>query len=123
MKILQPSNYLLNPCRPADLYHTCYCLSGLSVSQHCKFTMEPRVVGNMGNEVIPTHPIYNVPPKAVLKAQAFFGNNSSIPEDRSTRAGTQDTDRDVDEVEDEARSVKSEPTTTTVSDIWTGRED
>lgn len=81
------------------------------------------MVGHMSNEVIPTHPIYNVPPKAVLKAQVFFGNSSSISEGRCTRAGTQDTDRDVDDVEDEARSVKSEATATTVSDIWTGRED
>lgn len=80
--------------------------------------MEPRVVGHFSNEVIPTHPIYNVPPKAVLQAQTFFENNGSIQDIRATREGTQDTDRDVDDDE-----VRSEATGTTVSDIWNGRED
>lgn len=101
--------------RPVDLYHTCYCLSGLSISQHCKFTLEPRVIGHFSNEVIPTHPIYNIPPRAVLQAQSFFGNNDG---GRAEREGTQDTDREVDEDE-----VRSEATATTVSDIWNGRDD
>lgn len=80
--------------------------------------MEPRVVGHFSNEVIPTHPIYNVPPRAVLQAQSFFGNNEPLQEVRGLREGTQDTDRDIDDDE-----VRSEATATTVSDIWNGRED
>lgn len=109
--------------RPVDLYHTCYCLSGLSISQHCKFTMEPRVIGHFSNEVIPTHPIFNVPPRAVLLSQTFFANNAAS-DDRADREGTQDTDRDADNVDaDEEEDVRSEATATTVSDIWNGRED
>lgn len=79
--------------------------------------MEPRVVGHFSNEVIPTHPIYNLPPRAVLQAQAFFDNNGK-DQVRAGRAGTQDTDLDVDDDE-----VRSEATGTSVSDIWNGRDD
>lgn len=85
--------------------------------------MEPRVIGHFSNEVIPTHPIYNVPPRAVLQAQTFFGNNAAPDDVREVREGTQDTDRDADNVEADEEDVRSEATATTVSDIWNGRED
>lgn len=101
------------PGKYVDLYHTCYCLSGLSIAQHCKFTMEPRIVGHFANEVIPTHPIYNVPPRAVIQAQTFFSNcTDRQTEERAMREGTEDTDLDAD----------SEATATSVSDIWNGRD-
>lgn len=75
-------------------------------------------MGHFSNEVIPTHPIYNVPPRTVLQAQRFFDNSRVVPDERTTRESTQDTDRDVDEEE-----VRSEATATTVSDIWNGRDD
>lgn len=99
--------------RPVDLYHTCYCLSGLSIAQHCKFTLEPNVVGHSDNEVIPTHPIYNVPPRAVLQAQSFFARGF----DSASVASENSTDAPQDE------DMLSEATTTTVSDIWNGKAD
>lgn len=85
--------------------------------------MEPRVIGHFSNEVIPTHPIYNIPPRAVLQAQTFFGHSDPLPEARATRESTQDTDRQTDNGNFEDDEIKSEATATTVSDIWNGRED
>lgn len=62
-------------CRPPDLYHTCYTLSGLSVAQHCEVGMNPLVIGDPNNELLPTHPMFNVPPKAVWKSYVYFTEN------------------------------------------------
>lgn len=63
--------------RPPDFYHTCYTLSGLSISQHCKVDMHPFVIGQPDNEVMPTHPIYNIPPLASWKVFMHFQKNIS----------------------------------------------
>lgn len=33
--------------------------------------MQPLVIGNPENEVLPTHPLYNIPPKSVIKAYVY----------------------------------------------------
>ncbi|KAJ8331000.1 CAAX farnesyltransferase (FTase) subunit beta [Batrachochytrium dendrobatidis] len=56
------------PRKPVDYYHTCYCLSGLSVAQHIytehngQVTAVPRspIFGSSTNLVNPTHPAYNI---------------------------------------------------------------
>lgn len=69
----RPSGGLIDkPGKPADPYHTCYTLSGLSVSQHCDIERDPVVIGDPLNEVLPTHPVHNVPPKAALKSYMHF---------------------------------------------------
>lgn len=69
----RPSGGLIDkPGKPADPYHTCYTLSGLSVAQHCDIERGPVVVGDPLNEVLPTHPVHNVPPKAALKSYMHF---------------------------------------------------
>lgn len=62
--------------RPPDLYHTCYTLSGLSVAQHCEVGMNPLVIGSSDNELLPTHPMFNIPPKAVWKSLVHFKDNT-----------------------------------------------
>lgn len=65
--------------RPVDLYHTCYTLSGLAIAQHCcEYSDGPVVVGNYENEVLPTHPLHNIPPKSVINAFEFFQNFHAI---------------------------------------------
>lgn len=62
--------------RPPDLYHTCYTLSGVSISQHSEIGADPFVIGDyLNNELLPTHPLYNIPPKNVWQALIHFQNN------------------------------------------------
>lgn len=69
----RPTGGLIDkPGKPADPYHTCYTLSGLSVAQHCDIERDPIVIGDPMNEVLPTHPVHNVPPKAALKSYMHF---------------------------------------------------
>lgn len=70
--------------RPPDLYHTCYTLSGISIAQHSEADNEPIVIGDtLNNELLPTHPLYNVPPKSVWQMythiQQNFAYGSHIP--------------------------------------------
>lgn len=66
--------------RPVDLYHTCYTLSGLAIAQQCEIG-ETNVIGNYENEVLPTHPLHNIPPKCVINAFEFFENFHAINEE------------------------------------------
>nr|XP_040226047.2 protein farnesyltransferase subunit beta [Anopheles coluzzii] len=69
----RPNGGLIDkPGKPADLYHTCYTLSGLAVAQHCETHSPPLVLGDERNEVLPTHPVHNIPPKAALDAYRYF---------------------------------------------------
>uniref|UniRef100_A0A8D8CKL0 Protein farnesyltransferase subunit beta n=1 Tax=Culex pipiens TaxID=7175 RepID=A0A8D8CKL0_CULPI len=69
----RPSGGLIDkPGKPADLYHTCYTLSGISVAQHCETSCPPLIFGHADNELLPTHPVHNIPPKAVLDAYKYF---------------------------------------------------
>ncbi|XP_053695314.1 protein farnesyltransferase subunit beta [Sabethes cyaneus] len=69
----KPTGGLIDkPGKPADLYHTCYTLSGLAVAQHCETALPPMVFGHSENELLPTHPVHNVPPKAVIDAYKYF---------------------------------------------------
>lgn len=69
------------PSKPEDLYHTCYCLSGLSIAQNFSSTKQPLVVGNPDNEVLATHPLYNISPKSVIKAYYYAQNNTVEADD------------------------------------------
>jgi len=81
------------PCRPVDYYHTCYCLSGLSLSQHqISFRHELKeiasgglsallwsenedkkiVVGSPSNVLEATHPVLNIRMDKVRKAFLHF---------------------------------------------------
>lgn len=76
------------PSKSADLYHTCYSLSGLSISQSKSlykklyedydFTNKnsesnsSMLSGIMGNKLSRTHPLYNLQHEKVLKAKTYF---------------------------------------------------
>ncbi|KAH8395525.1 hypothetical protein KR222_000501 [Zaprionus bogoriensis] len=60
------------PGKPQDLYHTCYTLSGVSIAQHSQSAQSPQVLGDLVNELLPTHPLFNIPPKSVAAALSYF---------------------------------------------------
>ncbi|XP_044465118.1 protein farnesyltransferase subunit beta-like [Mangifera indica] len=66
------------PRKSKDYYHTCYCLSGLSVCQHSWLKDEdasplPRaVLGPYSNLLEPTHSIFNVVLDRYRQAHEFF---------------------------------------------------
>ncbi|TNN27898.1 Protein farnesyltransferase subunit beta [Liparis tanakae] len=62
------------PVRSRDFYHTCYCLSGLSIAQHFGNTelQHEMILGREENRLAPTHPIYNICPEKVAKALLHF---------------------------------------------------
>lgn len=67
-----PSGGLIDkPGKPRDIYHTCYNLSGLSVAQQSHLE-EPVIIGTSGNQLAPTHPVYNISPEMALKVIKYF---------------------------------------------------
>ncbi|XP_068303209.1 protein farnesyltransferase subunit beta-like [Pyrus communis] len=66
------------PGKSRDFYHTCYCLSGLSVCQHIWSNDEdspvlPRaVMGPYPNLLEPIHPLFNVVLEKYHEAREFF---------------------------------------------------
>lgn len=62
------------PGTNADFYHTCYALSGLSLSQHQPNGDIYNLDSNSCNTLELTHPIYNVTVSALEHCRAFFRN-------------------------------------------------
>lgn len=69
------------PGKYPDLYHTCYTLSGVSVSQHCDGELDPLIIGHPDNELLPTHPLHNIPPKSALDAYLYFQKQQNESEE------------------------------------------
>ncbi|KYO25880.1 protein farnesyltransferase subunit beta-like [Alligator mississippiensis] len=70
-----PAGGLLDkPGKSRDFYHTCYCLSGLSVAQHFGSgeLLHEVVLGVPENRLQPTHPVYNISPDKVVQAVLYF---------------------------------------------------
>lgn len=69
------------PGKPRDFYHTCYCLSGLSVCQHsCSKDYDSpsvpgQVLGPYSNLLEPVHPLYNVVLKQYREVREFFSRS------------------------------------------------
>lgn len=54
----------------------------MSVSQHSCVDADPVVIGDLlNNELLPTHPLYNVPPKCVWQSFMHFLNSDTIGND------------------------------------------
>ncbi|CAF1323134.1 unnamed protein product [Didymodactylos carnosus] len=54
----------------SDLYHTCYCLSGLSLFQH---SFNKNIIcGNIENAVCETHPLFNIGPECAYDAMQHY---------------------------------------------------
>uniref|UniRef100_A0A8C3HVA9 Farnesyltransferase, CAAX box, subunit beta n=1 Tax=Chrysemys picta bellii TaxID=8478 RepID=A0A8C3HVA9_CHRPI len=62
------------PGKSRDFYHTCYCLSGLSIAQHFGSgdLLHEVVLGVPENRLQPTHPVYNISPDRVVRAVMHF---------------------------------------------------
>ncbi|KAM3853800.1 protein farnesyltransferase subunit beta-like isoform 2-T2 [Vipera latastei] len=70
-----PAGGLLDkPGKSRDFYHTCYCLSGLSIAQHFGSgdLLHEVVLGVPENRLQPTHPVYNISPGKVMQAVMHF---------------------------------------------------
>uniref|UniRef100_A0A5F8H331 Farnesyltransferase, CAAX box, subunit beta n=1 Tax=Monodelphis domestica TaxID=13616 RepID=A0A5F8H331_MONDO len=70
-----PAGGLLDkPGKSRDFYHTCYCLSGLSIAQHFGSgeILCDVVLGVPENRLQPTHPVYNIAPDKVVQAVMYF---------------------------------------------------
>ncbi|GFW75821.1 protein farnesyltransferase subunit beta [Trichonephila clavipes] len=82
------------PGKSRDYYHTCYALSGLSVAQHFYSGLERNdyIVGNSDNELIPTHPIYNICVPSAIQAIQYF-QSLSYP---GTPEGVQSSDDELE---------------------------
>lgn len=79
----QEGGFRDKPGKARDYYHTCYCLSGLSVCQYSQSKDEhspplPRaVLGPYSNLLEPVHPLYNVVLKQYHEAHEFFSSQST----------------------------------------------
>lgn len=110
----RPSGGLIDkPGKPADLYHTCYTLSGVSVAQHCEPSHAPIILGHPDNELLPTHPVHNIPPKAVLDAYKYFLKHELIEAEHCNGNGT--TNGDDVEMKEASRSRSETPARATES--------
>lgn len=92
-----PTGGLLDkPGKSRDFYHTCYCLSGLSVAQHFgnMDLHHEMILGREENRLAPTHPVYNICPEKVAQALQFF-HRLPVPNDnRQPGASADDTPSD-----------------------------
>ncbi|KAJ4928626.1 hypothetical protein JOQ06_004256, partial [Pogonophryne albipinna] len=70
------------PGKSRDFYHTCYCLSGLSIAQHFgnMDLHHEMILGEEENRLAPTHPVYNICPEKVSKALQHF-HQLPLPDD------------------------------------------
>lgn len=74
-----PSGGLVDkPGKSRDHYHTCYCLSGLSIAQHSFSNTTVR--GDKNNALELTHPIFNIVLSKAEKMARYFHNKSKISE-------------------------------------------
>ncbi|KAG6741675.1 hypothetical protein POTOM_054952 [Populus tomentosa] len=78
---LENGGFRDKPGKPRDFYHTCYCLSGLSVCQHsCSKDYDSpsvpgQVLGPYSNLLEPIHPLYNVVLKQYREVREFFSRS------------------------------------------------
>ncbi|KAI5558709.1 hypothetical protein POPTR_017G073200v4 [Populus trichocarpa] len=78
---LENGGFRDKPGKPRDFYHTCYCLSGLSVCQHsCSKdydspSLPGQVLGPYSNLLEPVHPLYNVVLKQYREVREFFSRS------------------------------------------------
>lgn len=113
----KPSGGLLDkPGKPEDLYHTCYTLSGLSIAQNFNSTKQPIVIGSIENEVLPTHPLYNIAPKSVMKAYLYSQEHPNESEEELIGFYRDENNKNNDETNDTMNeNYKSEETNDPVS--------
>eukprot|EP00039_Didymoeca_costata_P017232 m.317528 g.317528 ORF g.317528 m.317528 type:complete len:405 (-) comp16509_c1_seq5:1380-2594(-) len=67
------------PGKGRDYYHTCYCLSGLSVSQHHHQFCSKPMSYSASDLLTPTHPTYNISVPKAKFAEGYFQSRSPLP--------------------------------------------
>ena len=62
------------PGKSRDFYHTCYCLSGLSVAQHfvTNHHANLNIIGGKENMLAPLHPVFNIGTQCAAHAVDYF---------------------------------------------------
>jgi protein farnesyltransferase subunit beta len=60
------------PGKYPDLYHTCYCLSGLSIAQHADSLQRVPLLGRQENLLANVHPLYNIRHAHVERVRRAF---------------------------------------------------
>ncbi|CAF4879960.1 unnamed protein product, partial [Rotaria sp. Silwood1] len=58
--------------RGSDFYHTCYCLSGLSLFQDDGQDQTSIICGDHENKLRNTHPLFNIGPECAREAMEYF---------------------------------------------------
>eukprot|EP00112_Aurelia_sp_Birch-Aquarium-sp1_P017910 Seg420.7 transcript_id=Seg420.7/GoldUCD/mRNA.D3Y31 product="Protein farnesyltransferase subunit beta" protein_id=Seg420.7/GoldUCD/D3Y31 len=68
------------PGKSRDFYHTCYCLSGLSIAQNFigDNISNTKIVGPKKNLLKPTHPTYNICVDSAFDALEYFSKRPLI---------------------------------------------
>ena len=65
------------PGKHPDLYHSCYCLSGLAIAQHADGAAgRAPILGRKENLLQPTHPVYNIRHEHVRRIRQAFADES-----------------------------------------------
>ncbi len=74
------------PGKPVDFYHTCYCLSGLGVTQHGGGSAtlnpdkpKPRTAGGQRGALRHSDPVCNVLVERLAEARAYFSGLPLVP--------------------------------------------
>jgi len=62
------------PHKPADYYHTCYGLNGLSAAQYC----EGYILGPKHNLLVKVNPLYGISQRKVDDAIKYFSNLDAV---------------------------------------------
>ncbi|CAF1537921.1 unnamed protein product, partial [Adineta steineri] len=62
--------------RGSDLYHTCYCLSGLSLFQDGGQDQTPIICGDDDNKLRNTHPLFNIGPECIRDAMNYYSQET-----------------------------------------------
>lgn len=69
------------PGKGPDYYHTCYCLSGLSVAQHCAVepnSSAPQLLTHEADRLHPTNVLYNVTVEAAELGLAYYQQQAAV---------------------------------------------
>ncbi|KAM7359519.1 farnesyl transferase beta subunit isoform 2-T2 [Cochliomyia hominivorax] len=106
----KPNGGLIDkPGKPQDLYHTCYTLSGVAIAQHSESAYNPAILGDPVNELMPTHPLFNVSPQAVVETTHFYEQLNKLRSCSQFDNNSVDGDDEISEdpVEENPSSISS----------------
>uniref|UniRef100_A0A1B0BUH6 Protein farnesyltransferase subunit beta n=1 Tax=Glossina palpalis gambiensis TaxID=67801 RepID=A0A1B0BUH6_9MUSC len=114
----KPNGGLIDkPGKPQDLYHTCYTLTGVAIAQHAESALHPSVLGDPINELLPTHPLFNVPPQAVAQTTQYYEqlNQLYAANIKGNNISSENVSDNEDKEEAEAMTIEDETNPSSVS--------